>query len=129
MANERGLEFGFHNHAKEFEKRDGEVIMDYLINNTDPANVFYELDVYWALKGGVDPTEYINKFAGRFPVLHIKDESIIGETGELDFRAIFDAAYAQGMKDYYVEVEKYTLPPLNCVEKSYDFLYGADFVK
>ncbi|MDR2885500.1 MAG: sugar phosphate isomerase/epimerase [Rikenellaceae bacterium] len=129
LATKKGIKFGFHNHAKEFEKRGGEVIYDYLINNTDPKHVFYEMDVYWVKKGGADPVEYLKKYAGRFPVLHIKDESIIGESGTLDFQSIFEAAYAQGMKDYYVEVEKYTLPPMNCVEKSYDFLYAAPFVK
>ncbi|MCD8101160.1 MAG: sugar phosphate isomerase/epimerase [Alistipes sp.] len=129
MANGKGIRFGFHNHNREFEQRDGHVIMDYLIENTDPDKVFYELDVYWAQVGGTDPVAYIEKWGSRIPVLHIKDESIIGESGNLDFKAIFDAAYAQGMKDYYVEVEKYTLPPENCVQKSFDYLYNADFVK
>lgn len=129
MANKKGIKFGFHNHAGEFQERGGEVILDYLIKNTDKDTVFYELDVYWASKGGVNPAEYIKKHAGRFPVLHIKDESIIGESGEIDFESIFKAAYAQGMKDYYVEVERYTLPPENCVQKSYDYLYNAEFVK
>lgn len=129
MAKKRGIKFGFHNHAGEFQERDGKVILDYLIENTDKDLVLYELDVYWAKKGGVSPADYINKYAGRFPVLHIKDESIIGDSGEIDFESIFKAAYAQGMKDYYVEVERYTLPPENCVQKSYDFLYNADFVK
>lgn len=129
MAKKRGLKFGFHNHDGEFKERDGKVILDYLIENTSKDLVLFELDVYWAAKGGVNPADYINKYAGRFPVLHIKDESIIGDSGELDFESIFKAAYAQGMKDYYVEVERYTLPPENCVQKSYDFLYNADFVK
>lgn len=129
VANAKGVKFGFHNHAGEFRTIEDHVVMDYLIENTDPANVFFELDVYWAKEGGVDPAAYINKYAGRFPVLHIKDESIIGDSGKLDFKPIFEAAYAQGMKDYYVEVEKYTLPPANCVEKSYDYLFNAEFVK
>ena len=49
-AKKRGLRFGFHNHAKEFEKREGEVIYDYMVANTDPTNVMFELDVYWAQK-------------------------------------------------------------------------------
>ncbi|MCC8036146.1 MAG: TIM barrel protein, partial [Rikenellaceae bacterium] len=129
MANSKGIRFGFHNHKAEFEKRDGQVIMDCLIENTDPDKVFYELDVYWSNMGNQDPVEYLNKYPGRFPVLHIKDESIIGESGRLDFEAIFDAAYAQGMEDYYVEVEEYTLPPEICVQQSWDYLNNAAFVK
>lgn len=129
MANSKGLKFGFHNHSAEFKKVEGEIVFDYLINNTSADKVLYEMDVYWVQKGGYSPVEYLKKYPGRFPVLHIKDESIIGESGELDFKEIFEAAYAQGMKDYYVEVERYTLPAENCVEKSYDYLFNADFVK
>lgn len=129
MAAAKGLKFGFHNHAGEFVKVEDKIVFDYLVENTDPKKVFFEMDVYWVQRGGYDPVEYLNKYPGRYTTLHIKDESIIGESGKLDFKAIFEAAYAQGMQDFYVEVEKYTLPPENCVERSYDFLYNADFVK
>jgi sugar phosphate isomerase/epimerase len=127
MANAEGLLLGYHNHDGEFGKIEDQVIYEYLLDNT--SGVAFELDVYWAQKGGQNPAELINKYAGRFPVLHIKDESIIGDTGEIDFEAIFNAAYAQGMKDYYVEVERYTLPAEICVEKSFDFLNAAAYVK
>lgn len=129
LANKKGIKFGFHNHAGEFEKRDGHVILDYMIANTDPDKVFYELDVYWANKAGVDPVEYIKKHKGRIPVLHIKDDSILGESGEIDFEAIFNAGYESGMKDYYVEVEHYTMPAENCVQRSFDFLNVSKCVK
>lgn len=129
IANKYGIKFGFHNHAGEFEQRDGQVILDYLIANTDPNKVFIELDVYWANVGGVDPAGYIRKHKGRMPVLHIKDDSILGESGDLDFESIFNAAYESGMKDYFVEVERYTLPAENCVQRSFDFLEVSPFVK
>ena len=129
MARKRGLKFGFHNHAGEFEKREGQVLLDYMIANTAPENVIYELDVYWAVEGGVDPVAYINKYPDRITLLHIKDHSIIGESGKIDFAAIFDAFYAAGNEDYYVEIEQYTLPPENCAQRSYDYLMVSPFVK
>lgn len=129
IANKKGLKFGFHNHSGEFEQREGQTVLDYMIANTDPDKVFFELDVYWAKKGGVDPAAYIRKHKGRMPVLHIKDDSILGESGELDFESIFNAAYECGMKDYFVEVERYTLPAENCVQRSFDFLEVAPFTK
>ena len=78
-AKKRGLRFGFHNHAKEFEKREGEVIYDYMVANTDPTNVMFELDVYWAQKGGVNPVDYIRTYAGLIPLMHIMVEQAIGE--------------------------------------------------
>ncbi|CDN31415.1 Sugar phosphate isomerase/epimerase [Mucinivorans hirudinis] len=129
MAKGKGIKFGFHNHAAEFKTVEDQVVLDYLIENTDPQLVTFELDVYWVLKGGADPVAYINKYPGRIGVLHIKDESTIGESGTVDFEAIFNAANAQGIKDYYVEVERYTQPPLNCVQRSFDFLETAAYVK
>jgi sugar phosphate isomerase/epimerase len=128
MAKEKGMVFGYHNHAHEFQVVEGQIIYDYLLQNTN-ADVVFEMDVYWVTQGGQDPVEYLRKYAGRFPVLHIKDDSIIGNSGKMDFAPIFEAAYAQGMQDFYVEVEKYELPAEICVEKSYDFLNAAPFVK
>lgn len=129
MAKSRGLRFGFHNHAKEFEKRDDQVILDYMIANTDPTNVMFELDVYWATKGGVDPIAYINKYKGRIPLLHIKDEQAIGASGTIDFAPIFTAAYDNGMESYFVEVERYTKSPEEDVAQSFAFLQNAPYVK
>ena len=128
-AKKRGLRFGFHNHAKEFEKREGEVIYDYMVANTDPTNVMFELDVYWASKGGVNPSAYIQKYAGRFPLLHIKDDNVIGASQTIDFEAIFNAAYKQGLEAYYVEIEANDIPPMECAEKSAEYLSAAKFVK
>ena len=105
IAQSFGLKFGYHNHSHEFGKQEGKVIENYLIENTDPDKVMFELDVYWATKGGVNPSAYIQKYAGRFPLLHIKDEFVIGESGDIDFKAIFDQFYKNGMKDYVVEIE------------------------
>ena len=128
-AKKRGMRFGFHNHNKEFEKREGEVIYDYLIANTDPTNVMFELDVYWAQKGGVNPVDYIQKYGGRIPLLHIKDEEAIGESGTMDFQSIFEAAYKSGMESYFVEVERYGRTPEKDVAASYEFLAAAPYVK
>ena len=80
-----------------------------MIENTDPDKVFFELDVYWASKGGVNPSAYIQKYAGRFPLLHIKDVDIIGASETIDFESIFKAAYKQGLEEYYVEIEANSL--------------------
>lgn len=36
IANAAGLRFGYHNHSHEFNKIEGQVIEDYMIENTDP---------------------------------------------------------------------------------------------
>jgi sugar phosphate isomerase/epimerase len=128
IAKEKGLVFGYHNHSREFETIEDRIVYDYMLQNTS-GDVVFEMDVYWLTKGGYNPVDYLTKYAGRFPVLHIKDESIIGGSSEIDFAPIFEAAYAQGMQDFYVEVERYELPAEICVEKSFDYLEAAPFVK
>lgn len=128
MVREAGMAFGYHNHSFEFKEIEGQIPFDYMLDHTS-SDVFFEMDVYWVKEGGYDPVDYLTKYAGRFPVLHIKDDDIIGDSGKMDFAPIFEAAYAGGMKDFYVEVERYPLPPEICVEKSFDFLNLSSFVK
>src|SRR5690606_34961465 len=41
-----GLQFAYHNHAFEYEKIGDMLMFDYLLENTDPDLVKYELDMY-----------------------------------------------------------------------------------
>lgn len=125
-----GLKFGFHNHAQEFQKVDGKIALEYLMENTNPDLVTFELDVYWITQGGYNPTEFINKHADRISLLHIKDVDVIGGSGTIDFNSIFDTAYKQGVvKYYFVEQEANKFTPLEGVELSYKYLNEAPFVK
>lgn len=72
-----GLKAVVHNHAEEFwwvdDNVGGERIYDLLIQNTDPTVVNFEFDVGWGARAGIDPVEYVRKYAGRFPLLHVKE--------------------------------------------------------
>jgi len=111
-ANKRGLLFGYHNHSFEFAQVAGtdQLFEDFLIANTDPDKVFFQMDVYWTKVGGQDPVAYLKKYPTRFKVLHIKDEYVIGESGTLDFKAIFKQFYKNGFKDWFVEMEAKMTP-------------------
>jgi sugar phosphate isomerase/epimerase len=120
---ERGLQFVYHNHAFEFENLGGKLGLDILFENTDPDDVKFELDTFWIKYGGQDPVEYIEKFAGRCPVIHLKDitESKqfapVGE-GILDFGKIIPAAIKCGAKDFLVEQDEKHKPSLECAKIS-----------
>lgn len=129
MTAKEKILFGFHNHNREFDKIEGEIMYDYMLKNTNPKNVFFEMDVYWVMRGGYSAVDYMNKYPDRFPVLHIKDEKEIGESGQLDFKAIYETAYKNGLKDSFVEVERYNFEPAVSVRKSYEFLNNAPYVK
>ena len=125
-----GIAFGYHNHGFEFtNKINGEPIYDFMLKNTSPRHVMFQLDVYWIKKGGYDPVAYMKKYANQIKILHIKDEKAIGVHKVVDFKAVFDQAYANGIKDWYVEVEAYDGTPQQDVQKSADFLLNAAFTK
>jgi sugar phosphate isomerase/epimerase len=124
------ITFGYHNHNFEFDNKiDGVPVYDLMLENTSPDHVVFELDVYWIKRGGYDPVEYMKKYAKRIRVLHIKDETAIGAQNTVDYKAVFDQAYANGIKDWYVEVERYDTTPEEDLKKSADYLLAADFVK
>lgn len=129
-CNAKGIRFGYHNHDKEFGKIDSVVIYDYLLDNTDPAKVAMQLDLYWIHEGGADAVAYFEKYPGRFEFYHVKDKAELGaEDGVMNFQPYFDNAEKAGMKYYIVEVEEYNFTPLESVAKSYEFLKNAEFVK
>lgn len=119
---EQGIRFGYHNHAFEYVELDGVTWYDYMIENTDPDLVFYQMDVYWTVKGGKSPVEYFKKYPGRFEILHIKDEKELGESGMVGFDAIFKNSEIAGTKHLVVEIEKYEFPPIQSLKLGYDYL-------
>ncbi|MDR0686047.1 MAG: sugar phosphate isomerase/epimerase [Dysgonamonadaceae bacterium] len=134
-CNAAGMKFGYHNHAYEFETKyelpNGKriTLYDYLLQNTDPEKVFFELDVYWAVIGRTSPVALFKKYPGRFYMLHIKDEKELGESGMVGFDAIFKNVETAGTKYLIVEVERYDKSPLKSVAESLDYLNKAEFVK
>jgi len=147
IAKAAGIKWGYHNHNMEFgrivkpEDKDkphnpwmpvGDVIYDMFLEQTDPSLVFFEMDVYWTVMGQADPLEYFAKYAGRFPVLHIKDRKVLDQSGMMNFRNIFTAAYKNGLDDYYVELEglgEGDKTQFEGVKECCDFLIKAPFVK
>lgn len=128
-CNENGIKYGYHNHAHEFVKIEDKVMYDYMIENTDPNNVFFQMDVYWVVMAQQSPVDYFNKYPGRFTLLHIKDNKELGQSGMVGFDAIFNNADAAGVKHIVVEVEKYNFTPLESVQKSLEYLQKSCFVK
>jgi len=128
-CNEAGLRFGFHNHDQEFKELEGQVIYDFMLENTDPEKVMFQMDLYWVVEGGKDPVDYIIRYPGRFENWHVKDEAEVGASGNIDFERIFAYTELSGVKYYVVEVEQYNFEPIESVKVSLDYMKNADFVK
>ncbi|MEY8707598.1 sugar phosphate isomerase/epimerase [Bacteroides faecichinchillae] len=127
---ENGMLYGYHNHAHEFEKVEGkEVMYNYMLENTNPDYVFFQMDVYWVVRGQNSPVDYFKKYPGRFKILHIKDDRELGQSGMVGFDAIFKDAATAGVQNIVAEIERYSCPVEESVKESIDYLLDAPFVK
>ncbi len=130
LCRERGAYFGFHNHAIEFtEQVEGQVAYDFMLENTDPELVFFQLDLYWIDDAGADAVDYFHRYPGRFLMYHVKDHQEVGASGDMDFRPAFENADLAGMEYIIVEVEDYNYEPLESVRISLEYLMDADYVE
>jgi sugar phosphate isomerase/epimerase len=125
-ARRAGLKLLFHNHEPDHRVVDGELLYDILVNETDPALVGFELDLYWAAKGGGDPASYFREHPRRFPALHVKDMAPNGDfadvgSGVLDFAAMFRYARRGGVKQWLVEHDQ-PADPFLTARNSYAYL-------
>jgi len=130
-CNAKGIRFGYHNHDKEFStKLDSTVVIyDYMVENTDPSKVIFEMDLYWTVMGGANPVDYFNKYPGRFELWHIKDKYEVGGEGTMmDWPVIWTGAEKSGMKYGVVEVEEYNFDQFTSCQKSVEFLNAAPYV-
>ena len=129
-VNAAGMKLGYHNHSHEYQKVEDKVMLEYMLENTDPAKLFFEMDVYWTVRGQVAPVAMFKKYPGRCTLLHIKDDSEIGQSGMVGFDAIFNNAETAGLKGWIVELEHASTPDIMAgMKMSADYLLNAAFVK
>lgn len=129
-ARARGLTFGYHNHDFEFapiSDADSTLVLDYLLEHTNPANVSLELDTYWAAFAGVDPVVYMQRHQQRLVLIHVKDMSpertfTEAGAGTLPIAEIVAAARAAGAQGYIVENDQPRIPSLESAQRSLHFL-------
>lgn len=127
---QNGIRFGYHNHDKEFTAINDTMIYDYMLQNTKPELVTFQLDLYWIVKGGKNAIDYFKKYPGRFELYHVKDEAELGGAGTMmNFKPYFENAELAGMKYYIVEVERYNFSPVESAQKSFEFIKKADYIK
>ena len=91
----QGLTLMYHNHDFEFEKLDGEYALDRLYA-TIPADLLQtEFDTCWVHFAGEDPVKYLHKYAGRCPIVHLKDYYATGEKADPAYDLIGQAPNAK----------------------------------
>ena len=114
LLDERGIVFGYHNHAHEYADRH-----DYIGKITDEGDLKAELDVFWATVAGKDPVAEMKRLSGKLSLVHIKEaakedpadrpQPIVGQ-GAVDMKGVFAEAKKQGIPWAVLEVEHYPCP-------------------
>lgn len=130
---EQGLSFGYHNHHVEFLRVGDTLPYEYLMANTDPDLVKIELDIGWLAVAGVDPVEYLRRYAGRVIACHLKDYAPEIETdvlqrklvepgaGTIDFGAVLAAMDETGVAHGFIEIDV-SDDPLGAVARGHKHL-------
>ncbi len=73
LLKDNGIQMLYHNHDFEFNKFEGKFLLDWLYETIDADLLKTEVDTCWVRYAGYDPCEYIKKYTGRSPVVHLKD--------------------------------------------------------
>jgi sugar phosphate isomerase/epimerase len=128
-----GLGFGYHNHHVEFLEVEETVPYEHLMANTDPELVKIELDIGWLAVAGVDPVEYLHKYAGRVIACHMKDYApdiatdipqrklVEPGAGTIDFATVLAAMNETGVAHGFVEIDV-SDDPLGAVRRGHEYL-------
>ncbi|RBW70058.1 sugar phosphate isomerase/epimerase family protein [Bacillus taeanensis] len=141
---EHGIALYYHTHHLEFQKFDGEYLLDIIKNNT--TKLGFELDVHWIQRAGENPVEFVKQYRGRVSLLHLKDYRIgqmdlsdidfkdmgkfysvftntiefaeVGE-GNLNMKAIIEEGLESGAEYFLVEQDDtYGRDPFDCLKLS-----------
>lgn len=128
-----GLKFAYHNHDYTFVTMEEVIPQDVLIENTDPALVDFEMDMYWVYVAGINPSEYLAKYPRRFKLCHLKDaeadkgdgeeRGVLLGTGEIPFSNLVKESKDLGMEYFIVEQERFVgTNPMAAAEKNAAYL-------
>jgi sugar phosphate isomerase/epimerase len=129
---ERGIGFAYHNHEFELlQKVKGDFVLDAMMQSVPQEALLMELDSCWVHHAGQVPADYIARYSGRLPLLHLKDmrklengEALTVELGqgEVDLTAIIKASEQAGVEWLIVEQDKCTNPPLESIKESLNWV-------
>jgi sugar phosphate isomerase/epimerase len=121
ILKENGITFCYHDHGYEFGPYGDGTLFDYIVQNTNPKYVSFEMDLMWTFHGGANPAQLLYKYKGRWKMVHLKDirkgidndltggtnthNDVAVGTGQLNYPEIIKAAKAVSIKHYFIEDE------------------------
>lgn len=138
---ENGLILKYHFHGYEIVPHKDGTLLDYMMENTHPDYVSYQMDIYWIQFGGGNPVHLLKKYPDRWVSFHLKDmqkgtlkdhtglsdnsTNVIFGTGEIDFVGIIKTGNELGISHYFIEDESDHV--LEQVPKSIEYLKSLKY--
>jgi sugar phosphate isomerase/epimerase len=137
-AKKSGLTLTYHNHNFEFKDwGGGQTGFGIFLKETDPSLVFFEMDIYWVERAGLDPLQLIKAHPGRIKMWHVKDMSQklaptyttdgpqyfteVG-TGVIPYKEIFRHRKESGMEYFFVEQDQVSIPVYDSIARSFQYV-------
>ena len=142
-AKQVGLKFVYHNHGYGFNKIENQVPIELVFDQTESNLVFFQMDLFWTIAGGMNPSDLLNAYPGRYVSMHVKDMKKLtrfsGDGGDpsqwmelfpeiaslgdgvLDIPKIISTAQQQGVKHFYIELDIVNNPEV-ALKKSFNYL-------
>jgi sugar phosphate isomerase/epimerase len=121
ILHKNGITFCYHDHGYEFSPYLDGTLFDYIVQNTDPQYVSFEMDIMWTSHGGADPANLLLRYPNRWKLVHLKDirkgiandltggtdthNDVAVGTGQIDYPVILKAAKEVGIQHYFIEDE------------------------
>ena len=120
-----GLWVGYHAHAHDFHKFEGEAAWDLFFGNTKPE-VIMQLDTSNCHDGGADPVAVLRKYPGRAITIHLKPygggpEAAIGGD-KVDWKGVFEFCESRGGTRWYVVEHETSQDPTDAVKRNFEAL-------
>jgi len=137
LCKKHDMVLGYHNHAFELENMvNGSFVLDALFDAVAPDMLLAQIDTGWVLAAGLDPVEYVRKYAGRCPSVHLKDIVKVGGKfedrpvgkGSQDIPAVIKAAIEAGGYIMVVELDEAVgMTSLEAARLSREYLRGIGY--
>ncbi|HRH60149.1 MAG TPA: sugar phosphate isomerase/epimerase [Chitinophagaceae bacterium] len=121
ILKDNGLTFCYHAHGYEFVPYENSNLYDYMMQQLNAEYVSFEMDVFWMKQPGQDPVALLQKYAGRYKLMHLKDRrigtpnsnnghadvetNVVLGTGDVGIAAIMKAAKTAGIEYFFIEDE------------------------
>ena len=145
-AAKHGLRFAYHNHGNGLKAIEGKIPLELVLEQTDPKLVYFQMDIFWTIAGGIDAAAWLAKYPQRYRMIHIKDMSKAvrfsadgsnqsewfqllpyatdAGSGVLDLKAILAQAQKNNIEHYFIERD---LAPdaQDALKKAYAYLQTA----